>query len=112
MAAKVTEQRQMEKEGIDAEGVERTATQQEIKKAYKNLALRLHPDKNPGDEVISILGDEEKRSNYDRTGTTDDDAFFYKNCDEIVIKMLILCLQLVVLVELKLVVLVFVLEAD
>ncbi|KAF3321391.1 chaperone protein dnaJ 6-like protein [Carex littledalei] len=66
-------------------GVERTATQQEIKKAYKNLALRLHPDKNPGDEnakskfqllqkVISILGDEEKRSNYDRTGITDDDA--------------------------------------
>ncbi|KAF5186351.1 Chaperone protein dnaj [Thalictrum thalictroides] len=59
-------------------GVERTASQQEIKKAYHKLALRLHPDKNPGDEeakekfqqlqkVVSILGDEEKRALYDQT---------------------------------------------
>ncbi|XP_058003280.1 chaperone protein dnaJ 6 isoform X2 [Hevea brasiliensis] len=64
-------------------GVERTASQQEIKKAYYKLALRLHPDKNPGDEeakekfqqlqkVISILGDEEKRAVYDQTGCVDD----------------------------------------
>ncbi|XP_042387934.1 chaperone protein dnaJ 6-like [Zingiber officinale] len=66
-------------------GVERTATQQEIKKAYYKLALHLHPDKNPGDEeakenfqllqkVVSILGDEEKRAIYDETGYTGDDA--------------------------------------
>lgn len=65
-------------------GVERSASQQEIKKAYYKLALRLHPDKNPGDEeakekfqqlqkVISILGDEEKRALYDQTGCIDDD---------------------------------------
>lgn len=64
-------------------GVEKTASQQEIKKAYYKLALRLHPDKNPGDEeakekfqqlqkVMSILGDEEKRAVYDQTGCVDD----------------------------------------
>ncbi|XP_039000212.1 chaperone protein dnaJ 6-like isoform X2 [Hibiscus syriacus] len=64
-------------------GVDETASQQEIKKAYYKLALRLHPDKNPGDEeakekfqqlqkVISILGDEEKRAVYDQTGCIDD----------------------------------------
>ncbi|GFY98263.1 chaperone DnaJ-domain superfamily protein [Actinidia rufa] len=64
-------------------GVQTTASQQEIKKAYYKLALRLHPDKNPGDEdakekfqqlqkVISILGDQEKRAIYDQTGCVDD----------------------------------------
>ncbi|WOK98291.1 chaperone protein dnaJ 6-like [Canna indica] len=66
-------------------GVERNASQQEIKKAYYKLLLRLHPDKNPGDEeakekfqllqkVISILGDEEKRAVYDETGYAGDDT--------------------------------------
>ncbi|EEF35662.1 Chaperone protein dnaJ, putative [Ricinus communis] len=68
---------------VEVLGVEQTASQQEIKKAYYKLALRLHPDKNPGDEdakekfqqlqkVISILGDEEKRAVYDQTGSVND----------------------------------------
>ncbi|KAJ7972250.1 Chaperone protein dnaJ 6 [Quillaja saponaria] len=72
-----------EKSLYEVLGVERTASQQEIKKVYHKLALRLHPDKNPGDEeakekfqqlqkVISILGDEEKRAVYDQTGCVDD----------------------------------------
>ncbi|CAN8257004.1 unnamed protein product [Cochlearia groenlandica] len=64
-------------------GVEKTATSQEIRKAYHKMALRLHPDKNKDDEeakekfqqlqkVMSILGDEEKRTIYDQTGSVDD----------------------------------------
>ncbi|KAJ4885769.1 Chaperone DnaJ-domain superfamily protein [Raphanus sativus] len=65
-------------------GVGATASQQEIRKAYHKLALRLHPDKNKDDQeeakekfqqlqkVISILGDEEKRAVYDQTGSVDD----------------------------------------
>jgi molecular chaperone DnaJ len=60
-------------------GVARTATQDEIKAAYRNLAKQLHPDKNPDDpqaeerfkevsEAYSILNDVEKRRRYDRMG--------------------------------------------
>ena len=60
-------------------GVDRQASAQEIKKAYRRLAVKYHPDKNPDDpaaeeafkeaaEAYSILGDEEKRALYDRYG--------------------------------------------
>jgi molecular chaperone DnaJ len=60
-------------------GVGRSASPQQIKSAYRKLAVRLHPDKNPGDksaeeafkeaaEAYSILGDPDKRSVYDQYG--------------------------------------------
>jgi molecular chaperone DnaJ len=60
-------------------GVSREATQEEIKRAYRRLAQKYHPDKNPGEaecgerfkeinEAYSVLSDPEKRSSYDCYG--------------------------------------------
>src|SRR5688500_20399416 len=59
--------------------VSRTATDQEIKSAYRRLAVKYHPDKNPNDataeekfkeaaEAYSVLSDAEQRRRYDRFG--------------------------------------------
>ena len=60
-------------------GVEKTATQDEIKSAYRKLAMKYHPDRNPGDKAAEekfksitaaydVLGDETKRRQYDDYG--------------------------------------------
>jgi DnaJ-class molecular chaperone len=87
-------------------GVDRGATPEEIKKAYRKLAVQYHPDKNPGDKVAedkfkeasnaySVLSDPDKRRVYDIRGhagvdgmgfegyRTMDDIFANLNLDEI-----------------------------
>ena len=62
-------------------GVPKTASQEQIKKAYRKLAMQFHPDRNPGkeqwandkfkeiNEAFGILGDPQKRQQYDQFGT-------------------------------------------
>lgn len=60
-------------------GVSKSASQEEIKKAFRKHAIKYHPDKNPGDkkaeekfkeinEANEVLGDAEKRKKYDELG--------------------------------------------
>ena len=60
-------------------GVPRNASNEDLKKAYRKVAMKYHPDRNQGDkqaedkfkeasEAFEVLGDQEKRSRYDQFG--------------------------------------------
>ncbi len=67
-------------------GVPRNATQEEIKRAFRRLALKYHPDRNPNNreaeekfkeinEAYACLSDPQKRAQYDRFGTVEGPGF-------------------------------------
>ncbi len=67
-------------------GVSRNSSEEEIKKAYRKLAIKYHPDKNPGDkeaeekfkeaaEAYEVLSNPDKRARYDRFGHQGMDGF-------------------------------------
>jgi molecular chaperone DnaJ len=76
----------MSKDYYNILGVQKGASDEEIKKAYRKAAMKWHPDKNPDNpeaeskfkeaaEAYDVLSDSQKRNNYDNFGTVDGNPF-------------------------------------
>ena len=73
-------------------GIEKSASQADVKAAYRKLAMKYHPDRNPGNkeseekfkeaaQAYEILSDEAKRKQYDQFGHSDNSAFGHGSQD-------------------------------
>ena len=80
----------LRRDPYDVLGVSPSASAEEIKRAYRRLAMQLHPDRNPGDsrgeerfkeinEAYAVLGDPRKRAEYDRLGCTHQKSYRYED---------------------------------
>ena len=78
----------MRRDYYETLNVSKNATEEELKKAYRKLALNYHPDRNPGNkqaeekfkeinEAYEVLSNPDKRLRYDRFGTADDAGNFF-----------------------------------
>ena len=82
-----------QKDYYEVLGVKKDATSDEIRKAYKKLAIKWHPDKNPDNkeeaekrfkeisEAYSVLSDAEKKKEYDNRDTANFQGFEFNNFD-------------------------------
>ena len=81
----------MKEDFYDILGVDKSASESEIKKAYRKKAIKYHPDKNPGDpkaeenfkkaaEAYEVLGNKDKRSKYDQFGHRSEERRVGKEC--------------------------------
>src|SRR5579883_1777486 len=87
----------MKRDYYEILGVEKNASEDDVKRSYRKLAIQYHPDRNPGNaeaeekfkeatEAYEVLSDTDKRARYDRfghQGMRNNDYGHYQNTEDI-----------------------------